>query len=48
MVYKFALFEFHWSPSQYMVLSDREKALIIELCFDEAKKRDEKRKETKR
>lgn len=48
MIYKFALFEFHWSPSQYRALSEKEKALIIELCIDEAKKRDEKRKETKR
>lgn len=39
MVYKFALFEFHWSPSQYRALSEKEKALIIELCIDEAKKR---------
>nr|DAR07511.1 MAG TPA: immunity protein [Caudoviricetes sp.] len=41
------LFEFHWEPSRYLNLSDREKALIIELVLDEAKKRDEKRKEAK-
>ena len=44
MIYKYALFEFHWKPSEYMNLSDKEKALVIELVLDEAKKREAKRK----